>query len=89
MIPLHHDSCFTFHFADDRIIPRFHLEGVGAGQQVKVFKIEPTTGKRLGLLATTAVGKDGWVDLSEPISVRGGEAFIAVPEGQPPEPNRK
>ena len=80
MIPLHHDPWFTFRFADDRIIPRFHLEGVGAGQQVKVFKIDPTTGKRLGLLATAAVGEGGWVDLTEPIIVRGGEAFIAVQE---------
>jgi hypothetical protein len=26
------------------------------------------------------VGEDGWVDLAEPIIVRAGEAFIAVPE---------
>jgi hypothetical protein len=31
MIPLYHDHFFTFRFADDRIIPRFHLEGVGSG----------------------------------------------------------
>jgi len=23
MLPLYHDSCFTFRFADNRIIPRF------------------------------------------------------------------
>ena len=28
MIPLHHDPCFTIRFADDRIISRFHLEGI-------------------------------------------------------------
>jgi hypothetical protein len=28
MIPLHHDLWFTFRFAEDRIIPRFHLEAV-------------------------------------------------------------
>ena len=33
MIPLHHDPHYTFRFADDRIIPRFHLEGVGAGRR--------------------------------------------------------
>ena len=40
MIPLHHDPWFTFRFADDRIIPRFHLEEVGAGRRVKIFKID-------------------------------------------------
>lgn len=79
MIPLHHDSWFTFRFADDRIIPRFHLEGVEAGRRVEVYKIEPGTGERLGLLATAMVGDGGWVDLLEPIIVRAGDAFIAVP----------
>jgi hypothetical protein len=80
MIPLHEDPHFTFRFADDRLIPRFHLEGIGAGRRVSVFKIDPTTGERLGLLATANVGEGGWVDLTEPIIVRAGEAFIAVPE---------
>lgn len=39
-----------------------------------------TTGERLGLLASATVGDGGWVDLREPIMVRAGEAFIAVPE---------
>ena len=43
-----------------------------------VFKIDPGTGERLGLLATATVGEAGWVDLPEPITVRAGEAFIAV-----------
>jgi hypothetical protein len=80
MIPLHHDPWFAFRFANDRLIPRFHLEGVEAGRQVSVFKIDPRTGERLGLLATANVGTDGWVDLAEPIIVRAGDAFIAVPE---------
>ena len=80
MLPLYEDPCFTFRFADDRIIPRFHLEGVEAGRRVEVFKIGPDTGERLGLLATAAVGEGGWVDLQEPINVRAGEAFIAIPE---------
>jgi len=80
MIPLHHDLWFTFHFADDRLIPRFHLDGVGAGQRVSVFQIDPGTGERLGLLATTTVGEGGWVDLHEQIIVRAGEAFIVVPD---------
>jgi hypothetical protein len=80
MLPLYEDPCFTFRFADDRIIFRFHLEGVEAGQQVSVFRIDPGTGERLCLLATATVGEDGWVDLTEPIIVRPGDAFIAVPE---------
>lgn len=43
MIPLYEDSCFTFRFADDRIIPRFHLEGVEVGRSVSVFKIDAVT----------------------------------------------
>ncbi len=79
MLPLYEDPQFTFRFADDRIINRFHLEGVEAGRQVKVFKIDPSTGEWLGLLTTATVGEGGWVDLAEPIIVRAGEAFIVVP----------
>lgn len=79
MLPLYHDPCFTFRFAEDRIIPRFHLEGVESGRRVSVFKIDPDTGERLGQLATATVGEGGWVDLPESIKVRAGEAFIAVP----------
>jgi hypothetical protein len=78
MRPLYEDPCFTFRFADDRIIPRFHLEGVEGGRLVEVFKIDPVTGERLGLLTTATVGEGGWVDLAEPIIMRAGEAFIAV-----------
>jgi len=80
MIPLHHDPHFTFRFADDRVIPRFHLEGIEAGRRVSVFRIDPTTGERMGLLATATVGEGGWVDVDVPIIVRAGEAFIAVSE---------
>lgn len=38
MMPLYQDLWFTFRFADDRILPRFHLEGVA---------------ERLGFLGTT------------------------------------
>jgi hypothetical protein len=78
MIPLCHDPCFTFRFADDRIIPRFHLEGAEVGRCVSVFKIDPSTGKRLVLLGTATVGEGGWVDLKWPIIMRAGEAFVAV-----------
>ena len=80
MLPLYHDPHFTFRFADDRIIPRFHLEGVEARRRVSVFWIDAVTSERLGLLATAIVGDGGWVALTEPIMVRAGEAFIAVPE---------
>jgi hypothetical protein len=45
---------------DDRILPLFHLQGVEAGQQVLVFRIDSATGKRLGLLARATVGEGGW-----------------------------
>lgn len=80
MLPLYEDPCFTFHFADSRLIPRFHLEGVRARRRVKVYKIDPGTDERLGLLATAIVGEGGWVDLPEPIMVQPGEGFIAVLE---------
>jgi hypothetical protein len=80
MRSLYEDSGFTFRFGDNRIIPRFHLEGVEAGRQVSVFKIDPGTGERLGLLTTATVGDGGWVKLMEPIIVRAGDGFVAVPE---------
>ena len=78
MLPLHQDRWFTFRFAEDRIIPRVHLEGVPAGQRITVFKVDPGTGERLEVLAMATVGDGGWVDLPEPIIVRAGDAFIAV-----------
>ena len=45
-----------------------------------MFRIDPGTNERLGLLATATVGEGGWVDLGEPIIVKAGEAFVAVPE---------
>jgi len=80
MLPLYRDPWFTFRFSEGRLVHRFHLEGVEAGRRVEVYKIDPRTGERLGLLATTTVGDGGWVDLWEPINVRTGEAFIAIPE---------
>ena len=80
MKPLYEDPHFTFRFDSDRNIPRFHLEGVEAGQQVSVFRIDPGTGERLGLLATAPVSDGGWVELTEPIIVKAGDAFVAVTE---------
>jgi hypothetical protein len=80
MLPLYEDPHFTFRVADDRSIPRFHLEGVPAGRHVSVFRIDPGTGERLGMPMTATVGEGGWVVLTEPIIVRAGEEFVAVPE---------
>jgi RimJ/RimL family protein N-acetyltransferase len=79
MIPLHHEAHFTFRFADDRIIPRFHLEGIEAGRRISIFRLNPTTGEHKDLIGSATVGPAGWVDLAEPIIVRGGDEFIAVP----------
>jgi hypothetical protein len=75
MLPLYEDPGFTFRFTDDRLIPRFHLEGIEAGRQVMVYRIDPGTGERLGVLAMATIGEGGWVDLAEPIIVRAGEEF--------------
>jgi hypothetical protein len=58
VLPLDEDHSFTCRFAH-RIVPRFRPEGAEAGQQVKVRKIDPGTGKRLGPLATATVGAGG------------------------------
>jgi hypothetical protein len=76
MLPHDHDPHFTFRFADDRLIPRFHLEGVEAGRRMEVFKIDPGNGERLGLLATAII-------------VRVGESFNAVPEASDQGDSRK
>ena len=78
MLPLYEDTCFTFRFSEDRIIPRFHLDGVEPGRRVVVHKIDPVTNRQLDLLTTAIVGAGGWVDLPEPIIVKAGEAFIAT-----------
>jgi hypothetical protein len=80
MRSIYQDPYFTFRFAEDRLIPRFHLEGAQAGRRVSVCRIDAETGQRLGLLATASVGEGGWVDLPKPIIVRAGEAFIAESE---------
>jgi hypothetical protein len=65
MMPLYRESQFTFRFADDRIIPRFHLEGLEVGRRISVFKIDPRTVVPLGLQATAIVGEGGWVKLGK------------------------
>ncbi|HEY7326231.1 MAG TPA: hypothetical protein VH592_01225 [Gemmataceae bacterium] len=46
---------------------------------MSVFRIDPGMGECLRLLTTVTVGEGFWVDLQEPIIVRAGDAFIAVP----------
>lgn len=79
MLPLYEEPHFNFRFADHRLIPRFHLESVEVGRFVEVYKIDPGTGDRLGLLATATVGNGFWVNLPDPILMRAGEAFVAMP----------
>jgi hypothetical protein len=79
-LPLYEDPWFTFRFADDRLVPRFRLEGVPPGRPVSLFGLDPATGERLGLLARGTTAADGWVELPSPLRVRAGDAFVAVPE---------
>jgi putative acetyltransferase len=79
MLPLHRDPGFAFRFSEDRLVPRFHLEGVKAGHRVTVFDLDPGTGNRREVLAKATAGAGGWVDLPEPLIVRAGGGFVAVP----------
>lgn len=74
MIPLHRDRAFTFRFADDRLIPRFHLDGVAEGCRVSVFRLDGSP------LATAVAGFGGWVTLAEALVVRAGDGFVVVPD---------
>jgi protein-tyrosine phosphatase len=77
---LYADPCFTFRFADDRMIPRFRLEGVPAGRRVRVCAADPRTLEPGNVLATAVVGEDGWVDLPQALIVRAGSVFVVFPE---------
>jgi putative acetyltransferase len=79
MLPLYRDHGFTFRFTEDRLIPRFHLEGVRAGHRVTVFALDAETGNRSEVLAKATAGEGGWVDLAEPLVVCAGGGFVAVP----------
>jgi putative acetyltransferase len=80
MTPLHRDPHYTFRFADDRLIPRFHLDGVEPGRRVAVYRLDPQTGGPAALLARAVAGEGGWVNLPEPLVVRAGGGFVAIPE---------
>jgi hypothetical protein len=49
MLPLYHHPQFTFRFIEDRIIARFHLEGVEARLRLEVFQIDPRHRRKSGL----------------------------------------
>jgi hypothetical protein len=80
MLPLYHEPHFTFRFDEDRLVGRFHLDGVAPGTPVAVFALDPATGERLGLLTEAVAGDGCWVNLSEPLVVRAGGGFVVVPE---------
>jgi putative acetyltransferase len=77
---IHQDAHYAFRFADDRLIPRFHLEGTLRGQRVSVYRMDSNSGQRLKLLRTAIVGEDSWVDLDDPLIMHAGEGFMAVVE---------
>jgi hypothetical protein len=84
MIPLLRESRFIFRFGEPRLIRRFHLEGVESGRRISVFRFDPPTRELGTILATATVGEDGWVELTDPIIVRAGEGFVAVPGEEQP-----
>jgi hypothetical protein len=79
-VSLYADPSFTFRFADDRIIPRFHLADVPTGRLVRVYAADPDSLQRGNQLATAFVGEGGWVDLPQAIVVRAGDVFVVYPE---------
>ena len=56
------------------------LEGIEAGRRVAVYLLDPVTGGRRNRIATATAGEGGWVNLAEPILVRAGDVFVAVPD---------
>jgi putative acetyltransferase len=80
MTPLHRDPHYCFRFAEDRLIPRFHLDGIEPGRRVAVYRLDPQTGGPTDLLVRAVAGEGGWVNLPEPLVVRADEGFIAMPE---------
>lgn len=78
MLPLYRDPHFTFRFAEDRLINRFHLDGVEPGTPVSVFDLDSATGEHLGLIAQAVAGDGGWVSLPVALIVRAGSGFVAI-----------
>lgn len=77
MISLFREPWYCFCFTEDRLIPRFHLEGVPTGVRVRVHQLVQ---ERPGpLLMEGAVDELGWVDCPTPLRMRRGEGFLAIP----------
>jgi hypothetical protein len=72
---LYRDPEFTFRFADDRLVGRFHLTEVAVGTRVRV-RHWPSGEE----LACGVVDKDGWVELASALTVRAGEGFTVREE---------
>lgn len=66
------------------MVGRFHLGGVEPGRRVAVYRLAPDGPRWSDRLAEAVVGAAGWVDLPEPLVVRTGGGFVAVPEAAPP-----
>ena len=78
MLPLYRAPHFTFRFAEDRLVGRFHLDGVEPGTPVSVFALDPATGERREPIAEAIADDGGWVNLAEPLVVRAGGGFVAA-----------
>lgn len=84
MTPLYRDPHFTFRFLDDRVVARFHLDGVSAGASVSIAMIDAGAREAGPPIMTATVGNGGWVDLARPIKVAANGGFIVVPEPESP-----
>ena len=78
MLPLYRDPHYTFRFAEDRLVDRFHLDGVEPGTSVSVYAIDLAAGECPEPIAEAVAGDGGWVNLPEPLVVRAGGGFVAV-----------
>jgi hypothetical protein len=76
MISLYKDPCFTFRFAEDRIIPRPHLEGVEAGgrcpssrstpRQVGLRRITDRSCRRVSMCGVVGASTRFWARSNRP-----------------------
>ncbi|HEY1189938.1 MAG TPA: hypothetical protein VGE74_19975 [Gemmata sp.] len=80
MIPLYRDARFTFRFAEDRIVPRFHLAETLPGTPVTVFALDSAGDEPGARLAQAVCGAGGWVELAAPLIVRASGGFVVVPK---------
>jgi hypothetical protein len=76
MIPLYSDDRFTFCFAEDRIISRFHMEGISVGTSVRIYRFSTETKEVQELLQEAIVGENGWVEIKNPLVMRAGDGFV-------------